>query len=230
MRGIRRHLGDMAQRKAPMTLTLLFVLHNLHNLDIATSHGANIWASALIMFSDLLRISNVLPASSRKFNPQLHLRRQDFEFTQEGLTVIIRWSKTNQFRSRIIILPLPRLRGHTLCPVQAAFHAFRLSAGAPMEGPPFVTRQGTSWCPLTPSTFIQRVKVALSHTCDPRDFAGHSFRRGGACWAYSNGVPVELIRQLGDWKSNAYQRYILCDQPMVSQALSLMTSGLPDSN
>ena len=225
LRGIRRHMGDSTQRKAPMTPTLLFNL--LNYLDITTSQGANTWAAALVMFYGLLRISNVLPASIRKFNPKLHLRRRDITFTATGVLITIRWSKTNQFRTRVFNLPLPRLQGHKLCPAQAIFHAFRLSAGAPLEGPPFVTRLGDSFQPLTTASFIQQVKSALGQICDPKDYAGHSFRRGGACWAYANGVSVDLIRQLGDWKSNSYTRYILCDQPMVSQALTLMTNSLP---
>ncbi|CAH3162812.1 unnamed protein product, partial [Porites lobata] len=33
---------------------------------------------------------------------------------------------------------------------------------------------------------------------DPQSYAGHSFRRGGASFAYQSGVPVELIKALGD--------------------------------
>ena len=39
-------------------------------------------------------------------------------------------------------------------------------------------------------------------------YAGHSFRRGGATFAMRCGVPVELIKIQGDWKSNAYERYL----------------------
>ncbi|CAH3184844.1 unnamed protein product, partial [Porites lobata] len=33
---------------------------------------------------------------------------------------------------------------------------------------------------------------------DPKLYAGHSFRRGGASFAYQSGVPIELIKALGD--------------------------------
>ena len=38
--------------------------------------------------------------------------------------------------------------------------------------------------------------------------SGHSFRRGGATWAFSANVPSELIKEHGDWLSEAYLRYL----------------------
>ena len=38
---------------------------------------------------------------------------------------------------------------------------------------------------------------------DPAKYAGHSFRRGGVSYAFQVGVPLELIKITGDWKSNA---------------------------
>ena len=37
--------------------------------------------------------------------------------------------------------------------------------------------------------------------------SGHSFRRGGATFALQCGVPSDYFKLLGDWKSNAYERY-----------------------
>ena len=39
-------------------------------------------------------------------------------------------------------------------------------------------------------------------------FTGHSFRRGGATWAFQAGIPGELIQICGDWASDAYKRYL----------------------
>ena len=39
-------------------------------------------------------------------------------------------------------------------------------------------------------------------------FFGHSFRRRGACFALHSGVPSDYIKLQGDWKSNAYERYL----------------------
>ena len=47
---------------------------------------------------------------------------------------------------------------------------------------------------------------------DNSAFAGHSFRRGGASWAYQAGLGVDTIRQIGDWQSNSYTKYIVEDE------------------
>lgn len=43
---------------------------------------------------------------------------------------------------------------------------------------------------------------------DPTHFGTHSFRRGGATLAFRAGAPTDLIKTQGDWKSEAYQKYI----------------------
>ena len=47
---------------------------------------------------------------------------------------------------------------------------------------------------------------------DNSAFAGHSFRRGGASWAYHAGLGVDTISQIGDWQSNSYTKYIVEDE------------------
>ena len=39
-------------------------------------------------------------------------------------------------------------------------------------------------------------------------FSEHSFRRGGATWAFQSGVPGEMIQILGDWASDAYKKVL----------------------
>jgi hypothetical protein len=38
--------------------------------------------------------------------------------------------------------------------------------------------------------------------------SGHSFHRGGATWAFQQGLQSEIIQELGFWKSDAYLRYL----------------------
>jgi hypothetical protein len=40
------------------------------------------------------------------------------------------------------------------------------------------------------------------------DFSTHSFRRGFATYAFRLNLPADLIQLMGDWKSDAYKKYI----------------------
>ena len=40
----------------------------------------------------------------------------------------------------------------------------------------------------------------------PDNLSSHSFRRGGASYAFKAGVPADLIQLHGDWRSDAYNR------------------------
>ena len=53
------------------------------------------------------------------------------------------------------------------------------------------------------------LRIFLYQLClDASQYAGHSFRRGGASFAHQAGLPVDMIKLLGDWKSDAVLLYL----------------------
>ena len=77
--------------------------------------------------------------------------------------------------------------------------------------------------PLTPSIFASRIRRILAALgVNPKNYAGHNFRRCGATWAYKCGMPVDTIHIFGDWKSNAYTTYLECSDQLVRNAFKLM--------
>ena len=55
----------------------------------------------------------------------------------------------------------------------------------------------------------QNQKTALHELGSrPLNYSGHSFRRGGATFAFHGGAPVELISLQGDWSSETVLLYI----------------------
>ena len=69
---------------------------------------------------------------------------------------------------------------------------------------------GGSFSPITKSLFVKvfRRRLVLAGVPQAPTYRGHSFRRGGANWAFQCGVPGELIQVFGDWSSEAYKRYL----------------------
>lgn len=222
LRGIRRVKGDRPKRKQPLTPALLADI--LSSLDLKRVDHSNIWAAILVAFFGLLRRSNVAPRSQSAFNPEKNLRRCDLVLRHDCLLVRVRWSKTIQFKQRELLLPLPRLRSHPLCPYQAVAHAFLLSPAAPPDGAAFVSSNVAPFGAVTADMIVSTIKSSLAkHGHDPTQFAGHSLRRGGATFAYQCGVDMDMIRQLGDWRSNAYTAYVLPVPTKLVDSYSLIT-------
>ncbi|KAI8492018.1 hypothetical protein Bbelb_303910 [Branchiostoma belcheri] len=93
---------------------------------------------------------------------------------------------------------------------RAVEKAFSLTDTAKPDGPAFVLPQetGPGFTPLTHKPFVTTLRTLLRQCGYPDSaYSGHSFRRGGATWASECGLPPELIKLQGDWKSSAYQRY-----------------------
>ena len=75
----------------------------------------------------------------------------------------------------------------------------------PSSGPLFCYTDGR---PLTRQLLSSTVKSIVRLAGLPGNYSGHSFRIGAATTAASQGVPDHLIKTLGRWSNDAYQRYI----------------------
>ena len=60
--------------------------------------------------------------------------------------------------------------------------------------------------------FVDRVKRLSELAGLDGDYAGHSFRSGGACDLYASNVPIEAIMRMGRWKSQAALLYLRCEK------------------
>jgi hypothetical protein len=77
------------------------------------------------------------------------------------------------------------------------------------EQPAFVVSDKEKLSPITYTELQHVLKQLVSSTGrDPSLFSSHSFRRGGASWAFRANVPGEIIQIHGDWASDAYKRYL----------------------
>jgi integrase len=181
-----------------------------------------VWSAALIMFFGLLRRANVLATSQRGMDKCI--KRSDIIFYDWGIQITVNKTKTIQYQERALQLPLPRLKDSIFCPAQALFHAMQQNQQAPMDGSAYVLRNGQL---LTTNMFVKQIRHCLQALNLPaKQYGGHSFRRGGASWAYQVGIPVETIRQLGDWKSLAYMDYIHVNKQTLFNAVRQMQCKL----
>ena len=202
--GIKRVKGQPPSQKLPITPDLL--LHIQTMLNFRSSFDASFWAICLVSFFGMLRKSHLLASSAQQFDPAKQLLTSDLELLPWGALITLRWSKTIQFRERVVQLPLPLIPNSPLCPIVAIQRALSFTVNAPSPSPAFMWFDPSSLSHkiFTYSLFLKRLRRVLDALGLPfRDYACHSFRRGGASFAFRAGLPIDLIKILGDWHSDA---------------------------
>ena len=84
-----------------------------------------------------------------------------------------------------------------------------------------------SLSPVIKRQFVQVFRDRLFSAAIPHahTYRGHSFRRGGANWAFQCGVPGELIQVFGDWSSDAYKSSLEFSLPAKLRVARLVSSS-----
>ena len=209
LKGIKRTIGQPPNQKKPITINMLIDIHS--GLNLNNSFDSSFWAICLTAFFGLFRKSHLLTTTKTAFDPSKQFTKSDFIFYPWGALVHVRWSKTIQFRERTVHLPLPRIPHSVLCPVTAILHAFSFTQSGASSSQAFawLHHNNMRLMPFTYKSFLSKLRLILSSLgYKEKCFATHSFRRGGASFAFQAGIPLELIKLLGDWKSNAVLLYL----------------------
>lgn len=204
LKGIKREKGVTVSQALPITPQILLKLRCL--LDLSAPYWANFWAACLIGFFAFLRKSNLFKNSDNDH----YIRREGVLVDSSGqVFLVLNSTKTIQYKERQLILPLPCIPDHPLCPVNAIKHLFALCPTHLGTDPLFQISGSVGGSrPLNYQQFLKDLKRLLCSLGLGKGFSGHSFRRGGASFMLQSGIPGELIKVMGDWRSDAYQRYL----------------------
>ena len=222
LRGISRLHPHVPIRAKPITPEVLIQFHHL--MDDSSLHLA-VWSCCLVLFYTMARLGSVLPAS-RSTPSQEFLTRDRINFCVEGLLVTFIHTKTIQFGKRRLHIPLLKIDS-VLCPV-AAFARSAQNFQGVSHVPAFVFLEEGQVKWLTRSKFIRTFREIIAlKVHDPTEFTGHSFRRGGATWAFQCGMPGELIQICGDWVSDSYKRYLEFSTRNKLDLAALLVRNLP---
>ena len=185
----------------------------------------------MVAFFSFFRKSNLLPPSTTEFDTKRHLRKCDVRLFPWGIILVVRWSKTIQYRDRTLLVPVPKIAHSSLCPWSAVTRAFKLAgvyqSNKSASEPAFTYLDDGVLKTLTYTTFTTKLKRILD-LCgyDSSRFSGHSFRQGGASFALHCGVPSDYIKLQGDWKSTAYERYLDHSLRYKLEAVKQMSQGI----
>ena len=205
LKGIARLNPHVPVRAIPVTPAILLVF--LQHMDVEESLHRCVWACSLFLFFTMARLGSILPSS--KTTP-LHtiLTRNRVNFSSEGILITLLHTKTIQYGRRRLHIPLVK-NSSPFCPV-VAYEQVLAHTHIEAGGPAFIFRHQGRAKLLTGSIFVDTFRAVLKAggVADASKFTGHSFRRGGATWAFQAGIPGELIQICGDWASDAYKQYL----------------------
>ena len=217
LRGVKRGKGQAVDVRAPLLPPHLELIRDQLNLELL--QDLQFWAITIIAFFGLLRIGNLTPPNS--------VRRKDMLVTASGISLVIYKSKTIQYRQRVHSVVLPYIPGHKLCPVTALL---KLVAKTPSCSPdaPLCAIMDTKGHPsiISASGYRARLNSVTSRCPQIPSCSTHSLRKGGATWLLSCGVPLAVVRIMGDWASDAVFKYLLPDNASKFQFISSAIASL----
>ena len=225
--GIKRLTATKRLDCFPITL---IVLHSIHSyLKPEFSHNLNHvmrWAAFTLTFFGFLRSSEF--TCNGPFDPCVHLNCNDITLLPNShspshLLVHIKQSKTDPFR-----------QGHTIttaksstpiCSVMAMKY-YLFQAQPTSSQPLFAFVRPQQW--LTRNNLTTELRSVLQHYGLPaNNFYSHSFRIGAATTAAKAGLPPWLIKVLGCWSSDCYERYIRSPKSTISEVPRLLANTSP---
>ena len=221
LRGLARCIGRPPRQAFPITPVILFKIYL--TLDLNNSSDIVMWALCTLAFFTMARKSNLV---SSKSGDRRQIKRKHVQRFGSGLLVTFKWSKTIQFNQREMIVPVAKIEKSVLCPVSAYIRMVN-RIRIPPSSPAFSWVRDNSVVPVTYGQFQRFLKCKISEIgMDPEQFSSHSFRRGGASWAFKVGVPPAFIQLQGDWQSDAYLQYVKLDFSQKLQAAKKMGNPL----
>lgn len=203
IKGIARLKPHCIQQALPITPRML--VHMSSFMDLSDPTDAVFWCLFLFAFYLFARKSNLVPTTKKDLKSKKFLLRKSISYEDNYLLVTMNWSKTIQFGERILQTPLIPIPGSILCPV-SAYNAMCSKVKVKSDDPLFSLPNGKY---VTYSSFQSKLRGLISKlSLDPNLYSSHSFRRSGTSFAFQSGISSELIQLQGDWKSDAYKRYL----------------------
>ena len=211
-RGIERLNPHVPLRAPPVFPCHLAAVASI--IDWSSLHDVTVYSVALFLFMTLARLGNTVPPSPKAFSHKRFLCSSDISLSSLGVLVTFRHTKTIQLGKRRLTVPVLRVPNSPLC-LATSLHRMQLlqlhhGIHPQARMPLFLVPRKTRFVSLSKSQFLTSIKALFARVSVPfaSELRGHSFKRGGASHAFRSGLPCELIKIYGDWKSDAYRLYL----------------------
>lgn len=225
LRGIKRSQGQQSEIRRPITLHLFNLFYYLLNMQHTDNRDSlMLWAAMTLAFFGFLRLGELTCNSA--FDPNHHLMNRNITFMPSSspkyMLVHLKVSKTDPFRQGQTIVI-----GKTnspLCSISAMVAHLNSKPLSFDSGPLFIYVSGAF---LTREKLTRETRLLISKGgLDSSQFAGHSFQIGAATTAASANLPPWLIKVLGRWSTDCFERYIKTPPSVLAQVPQQLVSLL----
>ena len=204
-KGLRLALAWPVRQAEPVNPEILMNMFKF--VDIQDEEQIMAWTELLYGFH-LLDKSNLVPDTQKEFHPEKQIARQDICLAKHTVLVNIQWSKTLQYKEKLLHVPLIQLKNKLICPVHWMWKLV-LSVNMRPSDPLFCYHRKGKFMTLTYPWLTYWFKLWLEKCGMPAKlFSLHSCRRGGVTFLHTADIPAQMIKLLGNWASKAYLRYI----------------------
>lgn len=226
LKGLKREMARAVNQATPMNPAILKQIRSVVDEHDVSELVA--YTLCLVGFFLFLRASNMVPPSRAEFDPEKQLTRQDFRMEQDAILVDIKWSKTIQFKQKLLQIPLLPVTDEDICPVFWVQRMFRKIPAGP-EDPAFGVPEKGRITALSYSQLNTRLQRWLGRLGLPLGYlTPHSMRHGGATYAGRVNICDEAVKLIGDWASDAYKLYMKWSLKKRFVALRKMAQKAPE--
>ena len=204
--GLKRVLLHEVKQAEPITPALLLKISLV--VDYTDHIDMVAWVATLLGFTIFLRKSNLVPDTMDAFDPKHQFMRADVHSTGPLTPMMfhLRWTKTIQFRQKVLRLPVLPVENKRICPVMWMHYMMHTIPALPSDPAFTIWYKGTKLA-LSANQLLARLRKWLQLIREPQHkYSLHSLRRGGATFAFQSNMEHEMIKILGDWASDAYKR------------------------
>ena len=219
LKGIKRLKGAASRpNRLPITIDILKILKDRLRLStIPEEDKLMLWAAFTTAFFGFLRSAEFCCPSKSFFDASTCLLVRDISITENVLRIFIKVSKADPFKNGHTIRLVAA--NSSICPLRAMQK--HLKNCRKSDEPVFSFTDGSF---LTRQCLSKTLQQLLESTFpDVKQYSSHSFRIGAATTAAAADVPDWLIKALGRWSSNCYERYIRTPVELIDRIPSLLS-------
>jgi hypothetical protein len=196
-----------SRRKPRLPYTIAIMEAIYHQLDMSNPLHASVWACLTNAFFTTARVGELTVPTLTSFDPDIHVKRSDVgtETDRDGLemqTLNVPRTKTSIHGEQ-----LSCAEQIGLCNPKASMkHHLQLN-DLSSDTSLFAYKVSTGFKHLTKRKFLDMIRdAALAAGIDP--LQGHGIRIGSTLEYLLRGVPFDVMKVKGRWKSDAFISYL----------------------